>query len=157
MRAQGHGRIVNCTSVFGYAAAPWRGAYIATKHGLEGLTDSLRLELHGTGIHVSLIQPGLIATRFGENSDREMRKWIDWENSVRADDYRTTLLAPDRGRSNVAHLEAPASDVTRKLIRALESPRPRPRYRVTKLAGLVNLLDRLLPTRASDWVIRRVT
>lgn len=157
MRAQGHGRIVNCTSVFGYAAAPWRGAYISTKHGLEGLTDSLRLELHGSGIHVSLIQPGLIATKFGENSGRELEKWIDWEHSVRAGDYKRVLLDKARGRNRVAHLEAPASDVTRKLIHALESRRPRPRYRVTKLAELVNVLDRVLPTRATDWITRRVT
>lgn len=157
MRAQGHGRIINCTSVFGYAASPWRGAYIATKHGLEGLTDSLRLELHGTGIHVSLIQPGLIATKFGENSGRELEKWIDWRRSARAKDYETTLLDKSRGRAAVARLEAPASDVTRKLIHALDSPRPRARYRVTKLAELVNVLDRVLPTRATDWIIRRVT
>ena len=157
MRAQGHGRIVNCTSVFGYAAAPWRGAYIASKHGLEGLTDSLRLELHGTGIHVSLIQPGLIDTKFGENAGREMQKWIDWGNSARAEDYRRKMLGKAPGRGAVARLEAPASDVTRKLIHALEARRPRPRYRVTKLAELVNVLDRLLPTRAADWVIRRVT
>lgn len=157
MRAQGHGRIVTCTSVFGYAASPWRGAYISTKHGLEGLTDSLRLELHGSGIHVSLIQPGLIATRFGENSTRAFEKWIDWKNSARADDYERVFLAKSQNRNRVARLEAPASDVTRKLIHALESPRPRPRYRVTKLAELVNILDRVLPTRASDWIIRRIT
>ncbi len=157
MRAQGHGRIVNCTSVFGYVAVPWRGAYIATKHGFEGLTDSLRQELHGSGISVSLIQPGLIATAFGKNSGREMQKWIDWEHSIRAEEYRTTLLAKEQGRSAVAHLEVPPSAVTRKLVHALESPRPRPRYRVTKLAELANVLDRVLPTRASDWLIRRVT
>lgn len=157
MRAQGHGRIVNCTSVFGYAASPWRGAYISTKHGLEGLTDSLRLELHGSGIHVSLIQPGLIATRFGENSGRELEKWIDWENSARAEDYRKTLLNKSRGRAAVARLEAQPAAVTHKLIHALEARRPRARYRVTKLAEFVNVLDRVLPTRASDWVIRRVT
>lgn len=157
MRAQGHGRIVNCTSVFGYAAAPWRGAYIATKHGLEGFTDSLRLELHGTGIHVSLIQPGLIATRFGENSTHELEKWIDWHGSIRAEDYKTKLLDKAEGRNAVAHLEVPPSNVTRKLIHALEARRPRPRYRVTKLAELANVLDRILPTRAADWVIRQVT
>ncbi|WP_071674592.1 SDR family NAD(P)-dependent oxidoreductase [Nioella nitratireducens] len=157
MRAQGHGRIVNCTSVFGYVAVPWRGAYIATKHGLEGLTDSLRQELHDTGIAVSLIQPGLITTRFGENSGHQMQKWIDWEGSVRAEDYRTTMLAKAQGRSAVAHLEVPPSAVTRKLIHALESPRPRPRYRVTKLAELACVLDRVLPTRAFDWLARRVT
>lgn len=155
MRMQGHGRIVNCTSVLGYVALPWRGAYVATKHGLEGLTDSLRIELHGTGIDVVLLQPGLIATKFGENSGLKMQQWIDWESSVRVDDYRTKMLSKSDGRNRVARLEAPASAVTRKLIRALESPRPRPRYRITKLAELAVALDRFLPTRATDWILRK--
>lgn len=152
MRAQGHGRIVNCSSVFGYAAFPWRGAYISTKHALEGLTDALRLELRGTGIHVSLIEPGLITTRFGENAGRYFERWIDWEHSADPEGYRKTLLR----KTDRSHLEVPASEVTRKLIHALEAPRPRPRYRVTKLASLAMVLDRLLPTRAVDWIIGRV-
>ena len=60
MRAQGHGRIVQNSSVLGLAALPYRGAYVCSKFALEGLTDTLRQELTGSGIHISLIQPGPI-------------------------------------------------------------------------------------------------
>ena len=157
MRAQGHGRIVNCSSVLGYAAWPWRGAYTATKYGLEGLTDTLRIELHGTRIHVSLIEPGLIATDFGKNARMNFERWIDWKSSPRAEDYRAGLLMKQQGADSNAKLEAPASAVTEKLIHALESPRPRPRYRVTRLAHAVCVLKRILPTRAADLLIRRLS
>ncbi len=156
MRAQGGGRIVNCTSVLGLVAYPWRGAYIATKFGLEGLTDTLRLEMRGTDIRIILIEPGLIDTKFGENSARNFERWIDWKNSARANDYRDTLLAKAGGRNPHSRLEAPASDVTAKLIHALESPRPRPRYLVTRLAHVANVLRRVLPTRIADWVVARL-
>ncbi len=154
MRAQGHGRIVNCSSGLGYAAYPWRGAYNSTKFALEGLTDTLRLELHGTGIHVVLIEPGLIQTDFGKNSQKNFERWIDWENSVRAEDYKHEFIdnAGMRRRN-----QAPVNLVTGKIVRALENPRPRARYRVTALAELAYVLKRLLPTRALDAIIRRVS
>jgi NAD(P)-dependent dehydrogenase (short-subunit alcohol dehydrogenase family) len=155
MRAQGHGRIVNCTSVMGYVAYPWRGAYVATKYGLEGLTDTLRLEMHGLPIHVSLIEPGLITTDFGKNSGENFKRWIDWERSAKADQYSSELLKKwERGNPN-ARLEVPPSHVTAKLIHALEAPRPRARYRITKLAHFAYVAKRLLPTRATDWIIRK--
>lgn len=157
MRAQGHGRIVNCTSVMGFTAYPWRGAYVATKFGLEGLTDTLRLELHNTPIHVCLIQPGLITTKFGENSGRNFERWIEWEHSAKAHEYRDDLLKKwERGNPH-AWLEVPARDVTSKLIHAVESPRPRARYRVTRLAQVAYIAKRLLPTRGSDWLIRKLS
>ena len=156
MRAQGHGRIVNCSSVLGYTAFPWRGAYIATKYALEGLTDTLRLEMRDTQVRVTLIEPGLIATKFGENAAKQFARWIDWENSVRADEYRTNIVAKADGKNPHARLEVPASHVTAKLIHALEARRPRPRYRITKLAQVVYILKRVLPTRASDWVISKL-
>ena len=157
MRAQGHGRIVNCTSVMGYVALKWRGAYVATKFALEGLTDTLRVELHGTGIHVSLIEPGLITTQFGKNSRLYFEKWVDWKSSAKAAEYDRELLQRWDGKNPVAKLEAPPSHVTKTIIHALESRRPRPRYRITKLAKLAYVLKRLLPTRATDWIIRRVS
>ncbi len=156
MRAQGHGRIVNCSSVLGFVAYPWRAAYIGTKYAMEGMTDTLRHELRGEPIHVSLIEPGLITTKFGENSARNFERWIDWQASARADDYRGTLLKRTGGRNPNARLEVPASDVTAKLIHAVEAPRPRPRYLVTKLAHTSNVLRRILPTRAADWVVARL-
>ncbi len=74
MRAQGHGRIVNCSSVLGFVAYPWRAAYIGTKYAMEGMTDTLRHELRGEPIHVSLIEPGLITTKFGENGVAQFRE-----------------------------------------------------------------------------------
>lgn len=157
MRAAGGGRIVNCTSVMGYTAYPWRGAYVATKYGLEGLTDTLRIEMHGQPFHVSLIEPGLITTDFGKNSQKNFERWIDWQGSSRAADYERDLLGKWRGRNPVAWLEVPPGHVTKKLIHAVESPRPRARYRITKLAHFAYIAKRLLPTRGADWLIRRMS
>ncbi len=157
MRAAGRGRIVNCSSVLGFSVYPWRGAYVSTKFALEGLTDTLRIELHGSGIHVSLIEPGLITTKFGENSQKNFERLIDWEASARADEYRRDLLAKWDGRNPNARLEVPPSRVTARIIHALESPRPRTRYRVTWLAQATYILKRLLPTRAADAVIRALS
>ena len=73
MRAQGHGRIVQCSSVLGFVTLPWRGAYNATKFALEGLTDTLRIELKGSGIHVVLIEPGPVTSKIRQNSDAAFR------------------------------------------------------------------------------------
>ncbi len=83
MRAQGQGRIINCSSVLGLVGMRWRGAYVATKFAMEGLTDVLRVEMAGTGIKVILIEPGPIGTKIRENSIPHFEKWIDWENSAR--------------------------------------------------------------------------
>lgn len=156
MRARGGGRIVQCSSVLGFVTLPWRGAYNSTKFALEGLTDTLRLEMHGTGIHVVLIEPGPIATRIRENSIPHFERWIDWQNSPRADHYRTVLLKRLYGPGGKKDaFELPPSAVTRKLVRALESPRPRPRYYVTTPTYMMGALRRLLPTRALDWVLSK--
>ena len=155
MRAQGHGRIVMNSSGLGFVGYPWRGAYVATKFALEGLTDVLRLELHGTGIHLSLIQPGLIETKFRLNSIPRFERWVDWQGSVHARAYETQVIPRLQGRSGGKNHAGPEA-VTAKLIHALESPRPRPRYRVTPLVHAAALLHRLLPTRTQDALIRRL-
>src|SRR6056297_4049324 len=83
MRAQGHGRIVQCSSVLGLVAMKWRGAYVSTKFAIEGLTDTLRIEMRDTGIHVSLIEPGPVTSKIRENARAPFERWLDWENSVR--------------------------------------------------------------------------
>ena len=82
MRRQGHGRIINCSSVLGLVAAPWRSAYVASKFALEGLTDTLRVEMRDTPIHVILLEPGPIGTRIRENSTALFERYIDWELSL---------------------------------------------------------------------------
>jgi NAD(P)-dependent dehydrogenase (short-subunit alcohol dehydrogenase family) len=154
MREQGHGRIVQCSSVLGLVGMKWRGAYVATKFALEGLTDVLRVELQGTGIHVALLEPGPITSHIRKNAIPHFEAWIDWENSARRDEYEAlrhrlyVASEPDR-------FELPASAVTKKLAHAIESKRPKPRYYVTKPTYLMGALRRILSTRALDQIISR--
>ena len=154
MRAQGAGRIVNCSSGLGLVPMKWRGAYVATKFAMEGLTDVLRLEMEGTGIKVILIEPGPITSSIRKNSIPHFERWIDWKNSARAAEYEVlrSRLYEARGPDR---FELPASAVTDKLIHALESPRPKPRYYVTKATYLMGFARRVLPTSALDWMIQR--
>ncbi len=155
MRAQGHGRILNCSSVLGIVVAPWRGAYNATKHALEGLTDTLRIEMRDTPIHVITLQPGPIGTRIRQNAIPHFERWIDWRNSPRAEAYEKRLmkrLYEDRGPDP---FELPASAVTAKVIRALETPNPRPHYKVTTPTYLMETLRRTLPRRTLDWILAK--
>ncbi len=155
MRAQGAGRIVNCSSVLGLVGLTWRGAYVSTKFALEGLTDVLRIEMRGTGIDVILIEPGPITTKIRENAIPHFEKWIDWENSARREQYvklRGRLY--DKKVKKDAFELAPTA-VTAKLIHALEARRPKPRYYVTTPTYLMGVARRILPTRALDWLISK--
>ncbi len=154
MRAQGQGRIVNCSSVLGLVGVKWRGAYVATKFAIEGLTDVLRLEMAGTGIRVSLIEPGPVTSKIRVNAIPHFERWIDWRGSARSAEYPPLLdrLYKDRGPDR---FELPASAVTARLVHALEASRPRARYYVTTPTHVSGTLRRLLPTRALDWVVSR--
>lgn len=156
MRAQGHGRIVHNSSVLGFAALPYRGAYVCSKFALEGLTDTLRQELLGSGIHISLIQPGPISSRFRENAYRAFRANIDTRHSAHAETYRKVeaRLASQDGKG--AFTLGPEA-VVAKLIHALEHPRPKPRYAVTLPTHLFSALKRVLSTRGMDRVLLRAT
>ena len=156
MRQQGYGRIIQNSSLLGIIALPFRGAYNSSKFALEGLTDTLRLELHGSGIHVSLIEPGPITSRFRANAFAMYRKNIDSENSFFRDTYsrmerRLTKAGP------AAPFTLPPEAVLAKVLHALEAKRPRAHYYVTFPTHLFGTLKRLLPQRALDWVLRRVS
>jgi NAD(P)-dependent dehydrogenase (short-subunit alcohol dehydrogenase family) len=152
MRAQGHGRIVHCSSVLGLVGYKWRGAYVATKFALEGITDVLRVEMRGTGIHIALIEPGPITSDIRAKSIPHFERWIDWQASPRAQEYKGLLhrlyqaQGPDR-------FELPPSAVSSRLVHALESPRPRARYYVTTPTWIAGLLRRVLPTSAIDRIL----
>jgi NAD(P)-dependent dehydrogenase (short-subunit alcohol dehydrogenase family) len=154
MRAQGHGRIINCSSVLGLVGLSWRGAYVSTKFALEGLTDVLRIEMRDTPIKIILIEPGPITSKIRANAIPHFEKWIDTANSPRAAQYETlkSRLYEDTGPDN---FELPASAVTKKILHALTSANPKPRYYVTTPTYLMGNLRRLLPTRLLDWVIAK--
>ena len=155
MRAQGHGRIIHCSSVLGLVALPWRGAYNSTKFALEGLTDTLRLEMRGSNIRIILIEPGPVTSKIRVNSIPHFERWIDWKNSPRKTQYETQLRKRLYQSSGPDTFELPPEAVVTKLIHALESPRPRPRYYVTTPTYVSGILRRILPTRTLDWVLAR--
>jgi NAD(P)-dependent dehydrogenase (short-subunit alcohol dehydrogenase family) len=154
MRNQGFGRIIQNSSVLGFVALAYRGAYNASKYALEGLSDTLRLELRGTDIHVSLVQPGPISSRFRPNAYAAYLRNIDPDNSMHRERYhgmeqRLTKEGP------VVPFTLPPEAVLKKVIHALESPRPRARYYVTFPTYLFATLKRLLSDRAMDRILAR--
>lgn len=152
MRAQGHGRIVHCSSVLGLVSYRWRGAYTASKFALEGLAATQRLELAGTDIHVSIIQPGPIASKFGENGIRQFLEKVDVDGSVHAATYRRHLAAmQDSG--GISRFRLGPEAVYRKLQHALEARRPRPYYAVTLPTHFIAMARRALPARLLDRLL----
>ncbi len=156
MRAQGAGRIVQCSSTLGLIYMRYRGAYAATKHAIEALSDTMRLEMEGTGVEIVLIEPGPITTKFRENGIPWFEKYIDWQNSPRRAEYENGLVKRMYNDSGPDTFELPASAVTAKLVKALEAPRPAPRYYVTFPTYFTAFLRRILSTRGVDRILRRI-
>lgn len=154
MRRQGGGRILYNSSVLGLVALPYRGAYVASKFALEGLADTLRLELVGTGIHICLIEPGPILSRFRDNAHAAFQRHIRAEASPHREKY-AAMEARLLKEGPAAPFTLPPEAVLKRVIHALESPQPRARYPVTVPTYLFAALRRLLPTRALDAILRR--
>lgn len=152
MRAQGGGRIVQHSSVVGFTALKWRGAYVATKHAIEGLTNTMRVELRGSGVWVSILNTGPVTSGFRDNSALQFDRWIKAETSVHAEAYRTVLSERRGPESGPDLFELPAEAVVRKLVHALEASRPRRRYYITVPAYVAAVLTRILPGAAQDWI-----
>lgn len=153
MRAQGQGRIVNHSSVLGLVSQPWRGAYNATKYAIEGLTDTWRLEMAGTGIHFVTLNTGPVTSKIRVNSIPHFEKWVNWQASARRSEYEVKLLKrlyESRGKDA---FELPPSAVTAKLIHACEAARPRPRYYITTPTWISGIARRVLSTRGLDWLM----
>lgn len=146
MRRNGSGRIVQCSSVLGFISMKYRGAYSASKHAIEALSDTMRMELAGTGIRVILIEPGPISSRFVEHSMEAFHRAVDVDASAHKDVYRKRLARMQRGGASRFKLGPEA--VQKRLLHALESPNPRPRYYVTTPTYVMGFLKRVLSHRA---------
>lgn len=155
MRKQGHGRIIYNSSILGLVAMRYRGAYNASKFALEGLADTLRLELHGTNIHISLIEPGPILSNFRTNSYALYKKNIDHVNSFHKDAYEAMETRLQK-EGAVVVFTLPAKAVVEKVIHALEAKQPRIRYYVTFPTYLFAILKRILPIFCLDYLLRKV-
>lgn len=156
MRRQGHGRIVQNSSILGYMVLAYRGAYNASKFAIEGITDTLRLELRGSGIHVSLIEPGPIKSRFRANAFAAYEQHIDAEASAHHAQYAAMVRRLQKPGPAAPFTLGPEA-VLQKLIHALESSRPRARYRVTKPAYFFAYAKRLLPTVWMDRILGKIS
>lgn len=157
MRAQGHGRILMNSSILGFAALQWRGAYNSTKFAMEGWSDTLRLELARSKIRVILIEPGPVTSDIRKKSIPHFERWIDWQNSARRDAYESRLkprLYDDSGTPD--RFELPASAVTRVVHDALTVANPRPRYRITTPTKIAAVLKRGLSTRMFDRILAKL-
>ena len=132
---------------------PFRGAYNSSKFAIEGLSDTLRLELKGTNIHVSLVEPGPILSRFRTNALTAMQKHIDMENSVHSERYQAVLTRLNKEGPAVP-FTLPPEAVLKKVIHALESRNPKARYYVTFPTYLFGYLKRMLPTKTLDRLLR---
>jgi NAD(P)-dependent dehydrogenase (short-subunit alcohol dehydrogenase family) len=153
IRANGGGRLVQNSSILGFIPFRGRGAYTASKHAIEALTDTLRIELAGTGIHVVSIQPGPITSKFKENGYAYFLKYIDAEKSVHRAEYEAQIARYNSTAK--ARFELGPEAVLAKLRHALESASPRTHYRVTFPTHLLSVLKRTLPARAFHAFLAR--
>ena len=155
MHQQGYGRIIQISSVLGFVAMPFRGAYIASKYALEGISDTLRLELKDTNIRVSLVEPGPIISRFRQNSLALFKKNIDSNNSRFHESYQAIEIKLNKDGPVVPFTLGPDA-VAKKVLHALKSSNPKARYFVTFPTYLFAGLKRLLPTKVLDSIINKI-
>ena len=154
MREQQDARIIQNSSVLGLITMPYRGAYAASKFALEGLSDTLRMELKNTSIKVSLIEPGPIVTKFRDNALTALKQEIDVDNSIHSHVYKRVIARlQKKGPAVPFTLEADA--VVKKLVHALESSKPKARYYVTIPTYVFAYLKKVLPTSMMDFILSR--
>ncbi len=154
MRHQGEGRIINHSSVLGLIPMPYRGAYNASKYALEGLSDTLRLELQGTNIAVSLLNTGPIISRFRENALRNFVRWIDYKNAPQYLDYSPVVKRLNEP-VDLVNASVEQEKVFKALHHALTSPLPKAHYHITRQTKAVAVLKRILPVKLLDQILLR--
>jgi NAD(P)-dependent dehydrogenase (short-subunit alcohol dehydrogenase family) len=155
MRARNEGRIVQISSLLGIVCMSYRGAYNASKFALEALSDTLRLELRGTNIFISLVEPGPITSRFRDNAFAAYKAHIDKTRSAHRDYYER--VERRLGGTKPLPFTLPPEAVLAKVVHALEARRPKLRYPVTFPSHLFTWLRRFLPGRMLDRIMAKVS
>jgi NAD(P)-dependent dehydrogenase (short-subunit alcohol dehydrogenase family) len=153
MRKQGHGRIVTCSSVLGLVSGPYRGPYCATKFAIEAIHDALRLELAGTGISVSVLQPGPIRSAFMGSTLATFKASVDIAKSPHRAEYDKRMTA--MANETASRFKLGPEAVVAKLIHAVESSRPKARYKISPQTHIISLARRLLPMPLVDALMAR--
>ena len=156
MRRQGHGRIIQHSSVLGLISLRFRGAYNASKYAIEGLCDTLRLELMGENIHVSTLNTGPVRSRFRDNATKKFLGSIDMEHSVHKTEYESEVLKRKTQKEEKDRFTKDPDVVVERVIHALESNTPKTRYHITTATYLLAAFKRLLPTATLDRLLRGI-
>ncbi|MFL2802496.1 MAG: SDR family NAD(P)-dependent oxidoreductase [Paracoccaceae bacterium] len=150
-------KIINCSSVLGFISLPYRGLYSATKYSIEALTDALRRENYDSNIKFILIQPGPIRTDIKKNSIKHFEKWIDWKKSKHKQTYENKVLKrlyDNNYKDSFTYYELQSDEVTKILIKALNSKKPKKRYEITIYTKIAKIMVKLLPTNILDWIFK---
>ena len=151
MRKQGHGKIIQHSSVLGIIALPFRGAYNASKYAIEGLTDTLRLELKGTGIYPVLLNTGPVTSRFRDTAIASLEQ-IDTDESVFASQYEATR----GGTAKRVPFNEGSESVARVVYEIIAAQKPKPRYYITKATYLLGYAKRILSTAWLDKILLKI-
>ena len=153
-RSQGYGRIINHSSILGLVSLRFRGAYNASKYAIEGMDDTLRLELMGTDIYVSTINTGPVHSKFRENAIKMFVENVDYQDSFFKEEYAAQML--EAKASSTAAFSRSSDVVIANVRHALSAKKPRPRYYNTEATWVLTTLKRLLPTSWLDGVLRKI-
>ncbi len=152
MQTQGYGKIIQHSSVLGLVSLKLRGAYNSSKYAVEGLTDTLRLELINTDIYISLLNTGPIRSNFRQNAIKNLKKNVDIDSSRFKDIYYRNINAT---KSDVP-FSLEAIDVAKIVEKIIETKKPAPRYYITKATYIFGILKRLLSTALLDKILIKV-
>ncbi|GMN89254.1 SDR family NAD(P)-dependent oxidoreductase [Francisella sciaenopsi] len=150
MRKQGHGKIIQHSSILGLIGMRYRGSYVASKYALEGMTDTMRLELRDTNIFISLLNTGPVTSKFRENALKTIDN-VEVENSPHNKEYYRIML----GNHKPIPFNLPAIEVAKVVEKILIAKKPRPRYFITKATWIMATLKKILPTNTLDKILRK--
>lgn len=156
MRQQGHGKIIQHSSVLGIIALKFRGAYNASKYAIEGLNDTLRQELMGTNIHISVLNTGPITSKFRENALKKFKANIQIEGSAFEEVYKSELKTRLENTQDTTPFNLPAIEVGKTVLKIIETSNPKPRYYITKATHLLGAFKRILPTSWLDRLLNKI-
>jgi len=157
MRKQGHGRIIQNSSILGIITMPYRGAYNASKFAVQGLSHTLRQELQGTNISVSMILAGPILSNLRHNAAKIYQETLQKKPSIHQPLYQKMEKYFFNPIESERRFTLQPDAVTQKLILALESKHPKAHYYVGFPAHLFACLHRILPNHLLDWILGKVS
>ncbi|HFU76019.1 MAG TPA: SDR family NAD(P)-dependent oxidoreductase [Arcobacter sp.] len=152
MKKQGYGRIIQHSSVVGLVALRIRGAYVASKYAVEGLTDTLRQELSDTNIDVTLLNTGPVTSDFRKNAMKNLEKYVEVEHSRFKESYKRAL----GGEKSAVPFNLPAIAVAKKVEAIMLAKKVKPRYYITKATYILGFLKRVLSTKQLDKVLLKI-